>query len=47
MTPVRARLLSPADTILAIADGYLWAVAKDDPKLRLVPRMAERDTVMY
>ncbi|KAK0523419.1 hypothetical protein OC835_006267 [Tilletia horrida] len=28
-------------------DGYLWAVAKDDPKLRKVPRLVERGTVMY
>ncbi|KAN0062468.1 hypothetical protein ACQY0O_004999 [Thecaphora frezii] len=28
-------------------DGYLWAVAKDDEKLRAVPRMVELKTVMY
>ncbi|EPQ28500.1 uncharacterized protein PFL1_03803 [Pseudozyma flocculosa PF-1] len=28
-------------------DGYLWAVAKDDGALRSVPRMVERNTVMY
>ncbi|KAH8088998.1 hypothetical protein HD553DRAFT_152935 [Filobasidium floriforme] len=28
-------------------DGYLWAVAKDDPVLRKVPRMVERNTIMY
>jgi hypothetical protein len=42
----RTRLLSSTDTSTP-TDGYLWSVAKDDPKLRLVPRMAERDTVMY
>ncbi len=28
-------------------DGYLWAVAKDDPELRKVPRLVERNTIMY
>jgi hypothetical protein len=27
-------------------DGYLWSVAKDDPKLRQVPRIVEK-TVFY
>ena len=28
-------------------DGYLWAVAKDEPALRRVPRLVERQTIMY
>ncbi|KAJ3181594.1 hypothetical protein HDU85_003536 [Gaertneriomyces sp. JEL0708] len=28
-------------------DGYLWSVAKDDPLLRKIPRMVERNTIMY
>lgn len=31
----------------AALDGYLWSVAKDDAKLRKVPRMVERGTIMY
>ncbi|KDN37653.1 hypothetical protein K437DRAFT_259708 [Tilletiaria anomala UBC 951] len=28
-------------------DGYLWAVAKDDQALRKVPRLVEKQTIMY
>lgn len=35
------------DVADCLTDGYLWAVAKDDPVLRKVPRMVERNTIMY
>lgn len=35
------------DFFCELTDGYLWAVAKDDPVLRKVPRMVERNTIMY
>ncbi|PWY98090.1 hypothetical protein BCV70DRAFT_202265 [Testicularia cyperi] len=28
-------------------DGYLWAVAKDDPELRKVPRFVQKRTIMF
>lgn len=28
-------------------DGFLWSGAKDDPALRRVPRMVQRDTIMF
>ena len=28
-------------------DGYLWRVGKDDAALRKVPRLVEKETIMY